>query len=136
MGYSGSLDTNVILRLLLDDVPEQNAAVVELIDGQSENQLAVADVALVEVVFVLERYYGIGRAEISGMIEGVMSLVQINCNRTLLAKALPLFVQNPSLSFEDCCLAVYAELNDATPLWTFDKDLAKRVDSASLLASV
>lgn len=131
---AGSLDTNIILRLLLDDIPEQNAAAVKLLDEQVDCQFSVADIAFVEVAFVLERYYGLDRAVIVRMIERVMSLTQINCNRSLFTKVLPLFVANPNLSFEDCCLAVYAELNNATPLWTFDRDLARRVESAKLLA--
>ena len=133
MVFAGSLDANVVLRLLLNDVPEQNAAAVRLVDEQIDSQLAVADTAIVEVVFVLERYYELTRAQIAEMIEALLSLGQINANRALFSKALPLFVQNPGLSFEDCCLTTYAELNGAAPLCTFDKTLAKCARSAKLL---
>ena len=48
-----SLDTNCLLRWLLDDVPEQTAIISAIID--SEKNLAVADVALIETVYVLEK---------------------------------------------------------------------------------
>lgn len=129
---SGSLDTNVLLRLLLNDVVDQHEAALRLLRGVS-GQLAVADIAVIEIAFVLERHYSFTRLAISEAVEGLMSLREINCNRVLFEKALPLFVHSPSLSFEDCCLAMYAEINDAQPLWTFDRKLASQVPSVKLL---
>lgn len=130
--FAGSLDANVLLRLLLNDVSNQHAAAKNLFQNAS-GQFAVADTAMIEVAFVLERYYKFARADIAEAVEGLMSLTEINCNRVLFEKALPLFVKNPSLSFEDCCLAIYAELNNAKPLWTFDEKLAKQAPSARLV---
>ena len=47
-----SLDTNCLLRWLLDDIPEQSAAITNLID--SGEGFTVADAALIETVFVPE----------------------------------------------------------------------------------
>jgi predicted nucleic-acid-binding protein len=131
--FAGSLDTNVLLRLLLNDIPEQRSSVKRLL-GQTNNQFVVADTAVIELVFVLYKYYGFNRLQITEVIDGLMSLKEINCNRGLFIAALPLFVSHASLSFEDCCLAVYAQLNDAEPLWTFDKKLASHAESAKLIA--
>lgn len=131
--FSGSLDANVLLRLLLNDIPDQHVAVEKLFQKAS-GQFAVADAAVIEVVFVLERHYEFSRQATVDAIEGLVSLTEINCNRTLFDKALPLFVKNSSLSFEDCCLSVYAELNNAKPLWTFDRKLASKTPNAKLVA--
>lgn len=130
--FSGSLDANVLLRLLLNDVPEQNLAATKLLQD-APGQFAVADTAIIEVVFVLERHYEFMRLQIVEAVEGLMSLPEINCNRGLFATALPLFTKHPALSFEDCCLAKYAELNDAKSLWTFDQKLANQTPSAKLV---
>lgn len=130
--FSGSLDANVLLRLLLNDLPDQHQAVMKLFKNSS-GQFAVADTAVIETVFVLERNYKFTRIAIVETIEGLMSLTEINCNRPLITKALFAFSKNTGLSFEDCCLATYAELNDATPLWTFDQRLAKQVPSAKIV---
>jgi predicted nucleic-acid-binding protein len=130
--FSGSFDANVLLRLLLNDVPEQNMAATKLLQD-ADAQFAVADTAIIETVFVLERHYEFTRKQIAEAIEGLMSLPEINCNRGLLVAALPLFTKYLSLSFEDCCLAKYAELNDAKPLWTFDQKLANHAASAKLV---
>ncbi len=129
---SGSLDANILLRLLLNDVPAQHQAATKLLK-EADSRFAVADTALIEVAFVLERNYQLNRSQIVEAIEGLMALAEINCNRILFETALPFFKPNPSLSFEDCCLAAYAELNDAVPLWTFDKKLSSQISSAKLI---
>ena|SRR5665213_1176806 len=132
--FTGSLDTNVLLRLLLNDVPEQHTAAKKLIE-QTTNQFAVADTVIIELVFALDRYYGFSRLQITEAVDGLMKLKEINCNRVLFKKTLALFINHSGLSFEDCCLAIYAQLNEAEPLWTFDKKLANQVSSAKLVIS-
>ena len=131
---AGSLDANVLLRLLLNDIPTQHQAAKRLLE-QTPGQFAVADIAIVEVVFVLQRAYEFSREHVAEAIEGLMQLAQINCNRTLLEEALPLYAEHPALSFEDCCLAVYAKLDNAEPLWTFDKKLAGQTPAQLLHVS-
>ena len=130
--YTGSFDTNVLLRLLLNDITEQHAAVKKLLN-QTANQFAVADTAIIELVFVLDRYYRFSRLQISEAIEGLMNLKEINCNGVLFEKALPLYIEHSGLSFEDCCLSVYAQLNDAEPLWTFDKKPANQAPNSKVV---
>ncbi len=130
--FAGSLDANVLLRLLLNDVADQHRAVARLFEA-AQGQFAIADTAIIEVVFVLERNYEFTRAQVAEAVTGVMALAEINCNRGLFEWALPLYSSNPKLSFEDCCLATYAELNHAEPLWTFDAKLANQAPSARLV---
>jgi len=132
--YSGSLDANIVLRLLLNDVTDQHQAVLNLLQYHPD-QFIVSDTAIIEVVFVLERHYTFPRSAICEAINGLATLPQITCNHTLIEKALPLFIKHITLSFEDCCLAIYAELNKALPLWTFDQKLARQVPSAQLVPS-
>jgi predicted nucleic-acid-binding protein len=127
--FGGSLDANVVLRLLLNDVPDQHAAAVALLDSAAA-PFVVSDVAVIEVVFALCRHYEFSRGAAAEAIEGLMSLTQIESNRALFMRALPLFAEHPKLSFEDCCLVSYAELCNAQPLWTFDKKLAGQAPSA------
>lgn len=130
--FGGSLDANVVLRLLLNDVPDQHAAAVALIRG-TDAPLVVADIAVAETVFALCRHYEFSRPAAAEAIEGLMSLIGIECNRVVFTRALALFIDHPKLSFEDCCLAAYADCSDAEPLWTFDRKLARQAPSARLV---
>jgi predicted nucleic-acid-binding protein len=131
---SGSLDANVLLRLLLNDVADQHLEAMRLLQNAS-GQFAVADTAIIEVVFVLERNYKLTRLQIYEAVQGLIALAQINCNRNLFEKVLPIFTEHAGLSFEDCCLATYAELEDANPLWTFDKKLANQTSNTQLVSA-
>ncbi|HUC87962.1 MAG TPA: PIN domain-containing protein [Candidatus Binatia bacterium] len=130
----GSLDANVILRLLLNDVPAQHDAALKLFN-KTITQLSISDTAVIEVVFVLGRVYGFTRQQVFEAIGGLMKLQKLNLNRALFEMALSYFIKHPSLSFEDCCLVVYAQLNQAEPLWTFDKKLANQIPGAKIIAS-
>jgi predicted nucleic-acid-binding protein len=132
--FAGSLDTNVLLRILLGDIPDQKAAALSLLH-EHHKQFAIADTALYELAFVLGRHYDFTREDIANALKDLMSERQFNCNRVLFIQALELYVTHPALSLEDCALAMYAELNDAVPLYTFDKKLASQVSSTELIAT-
>jgi predicted nucleic-acid-binding protein len=129
---SGSLDTNVLLRLLLNDIPEQHQSVKRLL-ADTSNNFSVADIAIIELVFALQRHYGFTRQQVAEAVTGLTRLSVVNCNRSLFENVMPVFLEHTALSFEDCCLSTYAILNDAEPLWTFDKKLANQAASAELV---
>jgi predicted nucleic-acid-binding protein len=120
----GSLDANVLLRLLVRDVPQQTAAASNLL--KRSRRFHVADIAVIETVFALERYYEVPRPEIAEIVRSLISHPQLNINADLFEGAMELYPHFPKLSCEDCCLAVYANLNNALPLWTFDSKLSKQ----------
>ena len=128
-----SIDTNVLLRLTLKDIPSQYEKAKKLIIG-SKTRFDVADIAIMEYVYALESYYDFNRLQINEMVSFVINVDNINCNRNLFNDALVVYLQRPKLSFTDCCLAVYAALNEAVPLWTFDHKLAIQSAVAKELA--
>jgi len=129
--YSGSLDANVLLRLLLNDEPKQHAA-AEALFAKNTRLFAVADITLMQLIFALENHYKFSREAVAEAIAGLTLLPQIDCNKALLEHALPSYIANANLSFEDCCLTAYAKMKNAEPLWTFDKDLAAKAANVEL----
>ena len=119
-----SLDANCLLRFVLNDLPEQANAVGEAI--KASNSLHIADLALVEFVYVLEKQYLLARTTVVSHLEFLMAIPKLNCNRTLFTGVLADYVSSPKVSFTDVCLAYYAALGN-TQLLTFDKKLAKKL---------
>ncbi|MGC1177250.1 MAG: PIN domain-containing protein [Candidatus Saccharimonadales bacterium] len=133
MAYA-SLDTSIVLRLLLLDLPDKVAEIDNFIASQDSGSLVLEDAVLFEVVWILGGpVYDLTRHSISQALVQITDIKQIRCNRALLFKVLPLYVKHPKLSFIDICLAVYAELNKAAPLLTLDKHLAKTLPNARFL---
>jgi predicted nucleic-acid-binding protein len=128
-----SLDTNCLLRWLLNDLPEQTSLVTALVD--SGESFAVSDVALIETVFVLEKRKKINRETIEKAVKVVIGKDSILCNRELFIEILPVYTGHPKLSFVDCYLEVLARRTGNAPLLTFDQKLAKQLPGVQLLSS-
>ncbi len=127
-----SLDTNIIVRLFISD----NARQSQLADSCLEryDQLNLSDLAIIEAVFVLVKHYGLSRETAVHSMLQLLNHPKIVSNKALFKQALPHYASHPALSVEDCCLAVYAQLNNAAPLLTFDKKLANQLPHTDLLA--
>lgn len=128
--FCESFDTNLILRLMVGDIPEQSLKVQDLL-MRMNCVYNIADVAITEAVYVLQREHT--RQEIVSMIRKVLELPNIRANFNLFERVFPMYLEHPKLSFNDCCLAVYAELNGAESLWTFDQKLAGQVGTAKMV---
>ncbi|MCL2379883.1 MAG: PIN domain-containing protein [Coriobacteriia bacterium] len=128
-----TLDTNVLLRLMdKGELPDQHKAARMLIEKASVRYF-VSDVVLFEFVHVLDKHYQHSRKEIQFIVEALAGVESIDCNAELTKTTLELYCAHSTLSYADCYLAASADYMNALPLWTFDKDLAKRVDMAQLL---
>lgn len=130
---AGSLDTNILARYILDDVPEQTVLAAQLFDNY-DIPFDVADAALIELVHMLQHHYEYTRGELIRVLESVIRLENLQCHADFFEDVLVRFERHPKLSFVDCYLATRAEWNGQVPLWTFDKKLAAQVSAARLVA--
>jgi predicted nucleic-acid-binding protein len=72
-----SLDTDVVLRYLLNDIPEQSLKSKAVITGSASY---VTDVVAVEIIFVLERVISMERSDIATLIKAFLSLSNLTYN--------------------------------------------------------
>ena len=132
---SDSLDANILVHYIVNDIPSQRQAVTKLlsIPGSTHH---VSDLAISETIFVLEKTYARSREEIASLLTLFFSFYSdsIDYNRDITSKIFSVYLSHPKLSFNDCYLAHDAEISHAEPLFTFDKKLAKQHPSAKLLA--
>jgi len=95
----------------------------------------VSDYVFVELIFALDRHYGISRAHIAEVVADIIDLPNIESHSELLQAALTHWTSHPKLSFEDCLMAEYARAENAIPLWTFDRKLANQHEVAQTPAT-
>lgn len=126
-----SVDTNVLLRWLLDDVPDEAARVDRLF--ASGGRFRVDDAALIETVFVLERVTKLSRALVVDAIRLLLSMAALEFDRERWAALIGLYIDHPKLSIADVYLAGRARDSNDLPLYTFDRKLAAQLDDATLL---
>lgn len=116
-----SLDTNVVLRYLLDDIPEQTVRSKAVITGSASY---ITDVVAVETIFVLERVIGMNRSDIVRLLQVFLSLPSLVYNDYFLDQAITLYGAKTALSIVDCYAATEAKVY-SNELVTFDKQLDK-----------
>lgn len=127
-----SLDTNILLRYILNDVPHQRAQAVRLLDDQSQTFRICAPV-IAEIIFNLQKA-GATRTEIADALAQLFSLKNIQVESVITDQVLPFFREHSALSFVDCYAAFLADVSSAEPLWTFDRKLANQHPSAKRLS--
>lgn len=124
LNYQGALDTNALLRLLLNDLPKQCDAVKNLL-AEAAGPYHVNPLVLAEVVFILQGK-GYSRSDIAQNLKVLAGISLLYFDRSAFLPSLELYQKYPALSFVDCYSLCEAQSNDALPLYTFDKDLIKK----------
>lgn len=78
------LDSNVLVRYIVQDDPEQASAASRLIEGQctARSPGHVNLVVLVEVVWVLTRAYGYGRTDVAGVVSQLLRTTEFDIEDT------------------------------------------------------
>ena len=128
-----TLDTNVIVRYLVDDDAEQAEAARALVERlTSDSQGFICREVAIEVVWVLERFYRFTRTQIADV------LVELTATDSLVvevaddvARAASTY-RHGGAGFSDLMILSAAEKSGAVPLHTFDRRLA-RMEGAILV---
>jgi len=124
-----ALDTNVLVRLIVQDDSRQAAAAESFI-GQGA---WVSVLALAETTWVLSSVYDLGSNQLATAIEMLLNHSNLVLQEEeAVARSLELFRARPALGFSDCLMVELARKAGHLPLGTFDRDLAK-VDGAQKL---
>ncbi len=117
-----AVDTNVIVRSLINDDVAQTAAANRLLESlTTQNPGFVCREVVIELVWVLERVYKLTRATIGGAIlELIASNDLIVENDQAMTLAAYRYMQG-GVDFADLMILAAADHRRATPLYTFDR---------------
>jgi len=117
------LDTNLVVRFLVQDDPAQAALASEVFGSLSSDRPGfVGSVVLAEISWVLARAYRAGREEIAAAIEGLLRSEEIIIENTEAAyRALAVFRDGRAVEFADALIAETARLAGADEALTFDR---------------
>ena len=128
------IDTNVLVRFLVRDDPDQARLASDFIGQLTEAEPGfVCREVLVELVWVLERAYRFGRVEIAQAIEGLLSATELVVEAADdVGSAIDLY-RRESYGFADLMIASSVRRADAKGLVTFDRK-AGRLPNVRLLS--
>ena len=121
-----ALDTNVIIRYLVTDVPEQAEAARSLINQLTpDNPGFICREVVIETAWVLERSYRFPRTRIAE------ALMELAASDSLVVEdgddvvAAAHRYRQGGVGFSDLMILAAAERVGAAPLYTFDRRLAR-----------
>jgi predicted nucleic-acid-binding protein len=120
------LDTNIVMRYLLDDHIELSARARHIID--STTNLFICDGVCAEIVYVLSKVYLVEREIIKQTISDFLEKENIHVtNKGVFIKSLALFA-SVNLDFIDCFLCAYNHV-EGVKIETFDTKLKKQLQT-------
>lgn len=130
-----ALDTNVLVRYLVDDHPEQASAARALLEGLTADRPGfICREVVVELVWVLQRTYRVPHDQIAAALEALVATESIVVEAANdVARAAARYRQGGA-GFSDLMIVAAAERSQASPLYTFDRTLAQ-VEGAVLLST-
>jgi predicted nucleic-acid-binding protein len=123
-----ALDTNVLVRFLTQDDPAQSRAATDLITGlTAEAPGFVCREVMVELVWVLERAYGLDRAQVAAAIEGLLAATEIEVEAADDVGSALYRYRDDGFGFADLMIAAASRRAGAAVLVTFDRKAAQLV---------
>lgn len=121
-----ALDTNIVARYLLVDIPDHSARVAQLFQSASSAavDLFIPATVFVELAHLLHRRLSIPRSRVAGTLLDVIRIRGIHVeNREAVSSALEFWSSTGGLSFPDSYhLALTRELG-MTEIHTFDRKM-------------
>jgi predicted nucleic-acid-binding protein len=122
-----ALDTNVLIRYLVQDDPPQARKAAVYIEGAAAagDQILISHIVLCETVWVLDSAYGYDRTEIAGAIEKLLqSATFVFEAKDVVSGAFEEY-RSTKVDFADCLIGLSHRSLGCEPTATFDTALRK-----------
>lgn len=117
------VDTNLFLRYLTNDIPEQ-ADAVEVLLGRAEAgevRLVTNRLVMAEVVWTLESFYKRTKAEVQGAVLAILNTpgLELEARDQVLQAAI--WYAEKNVDFIDACIAAQLFDNGPDSIYTFNR---------------
>jgi predicted nucleic-acid-binding protein len=130
-----ALDTNVLLRYLVQDDPAQSARATEIIERRlsARNPGFVSLVCILEIVWVLGSLYKRTRREIAQHIEMILAADALEVQNEQEVYQAVVALRNGTGTFEDALIGSIGTWRGCSATLTFDETAAKRLHGFRLI---
>lgn len=123
----GLIDTNILLRSVVGDVPQQAKAAGLLLDQIAQGDVAgfVPITVVQEFVFVLERTYLVPRADVAGAIRDMIAITNLEVEHAdVVLDCLDDYVARGGISFPDAFHCALARARYGGAIVSFDRKIS------------
>ena len=120
------LDTNVLVRYVMQDDAKQSANATELVEALTVDSPGfVPLVAVIEFAWVLSSAYGLDRSQLVAALEGLLRTKELVIERAETVWKAVRKYQGSSADFADCLIERSAAAAGCVRTMTFDKGAAR-----------
>ncbi len=128
------LDTNVLLRYLVQDEPAQSRRATEIIEKRLTPQEPgfVSLVTVVEIVWVLKSLFGRSQQEIAGDLEMILAADTLEVQNEMEVYQAVIALRSGAGTFEDALIGALGIWRGCSTTVTFDQKAAHKLPGFSL----
>ena len=128
------LDTNVLLRYLVQDDPAQSRRAAEVIERRLTREFPgfVSLVCILEIVWVLGSLYKRSRGEIADHVEMILAADTLEVQNEQEVYQAVIALRKGSGTFEDAVIGALGAWRGCSATLTFDQNAAKRLNGFQL----
>ncbi len=127
------LDTNVVVRYLVQDEPDQSATASTVIEALTEQDPGFLSlVTVVELYWVLRRVYKISTTRCAELVEGLLDARELRVGQDSIVRA-ALTASRGGLDFADAVIAELGRVAGCEHTVTFDQRAAQSKEMGLLV---
>jgi predicted nucleic-acid-binding protein len=131
-----SLDTNILIRYLVQDDDQQLAAAKKLIRSAlaAGETLFVPITVTLELEWVLRSNFKFNKEQVTHTLSSLLAAAELSFESESAAEIALALYKKSSADYSDCVHIALAYSAGESPLWTFDRT-ASKIDGAKLLTA-
>ena len=128
-GNKAFIDTSAILRLLVKDDPAKARAVEKLIKESKDKDMTlyVLPVTILEIVWVTEKVYRLGRKAIRELVEAILNTPELKCPLEQVFRQALIAYETQNIKFADAVMGYWGFNEGLSTVYTYDEKDFKRI---------
>ena len=128
-GNKAFIDTSAILRLLVKDDPVKARAVEKLIKESKEKgmTLYMLPVTILEIVWVTEKVYRLGRKAIRELVEAILNTPELKCPLEQVLRRALITYETQNIKFADAVMGYWGLNEGLSTVYTYDEKDFKKI---------
>jgi predicted nucleic-acid-binding protein len=124
------IDTNIIVRLAVNDDLNQRDACLRLLEKAKNKELALylLPVAILETVWILEKYYKLPKRQVKDFVEALLNTPEIICvMQDVFMRAIAVY-EEKNVKFADAVIGCWGLAMGIRDVFTYDEKDFRRIE--------
>ena len=128
--YKSFVDTNILIRLIVKDNDLKRKACEKLLERSKQKEviLYILPIAILEVVWVLEKYYKLEKKVIREVVEAILNTPEFKCEMEKVFKKAIETYEEKNVKFADAVMGYWGLEKGLSTVFTYDEKDYKRIE--------